>query len=371
MHITKAVEKQREYFNTGATRPIDSRLEQLRKLKQAVKNHEQQILAALSADLGKAPFEAYETEIGIVYDEVNFAVKHLRSWTKSKKVSTPIQNLPSRSYILSEPRGIALIIGPWNFPFQLVLVPLIGSIAAGNTSILKPSEVASNTARLINELISQNFPSEFISVFEGGPEISQELLKQKFDFIFFTGGTKIGKIVAEHAAKHLTPVLLELGGKSPCIVDQDTNLEVTAKRIAWGKFVNAGQTCIAPDYVLAPSTLYEALLEKLKANVGILFGTDPSKSPDYSRIVSDRHFDHLVNSIKGNIFIGGQNDRNSRYISPTIIRDVSIEDEIMSEEIFGPILPVLKYETIDEAIKIVKDRPNPLSLYLFTNNKQV
>ncbi|HSE42694.1 MAG TPA: aldehyde dehydrogenase [Acidobacteriota bacterium] len=371
MHIAEAVRKQREYFDTGATRPIDFRLEQLRKLKQAVKSNEQEILDALNADLGKAPFEAYETEIGIVYDEVNFALKHLRSWTKPKKVRTPLQNLPSRSYILFEPRGTALIIGPWNFPLQLILVPLIGSISAGNTSVVKPSEVASNTSRILNEIITKTFSPQYISIFEGGPNVSEELLKQKFDFIFFTGGTKIGRVVAEHAAKNLTPTLLELGGKSPCIIDQDTNLEVTARRIAWGKFLNAGQTCVAPDYVLAPSSLYDPLLTRLKEQIEILFGTDPFQSPDYSRIISDRHFERLANSIKGNIFMGGQSDRNSRYISPTIIRDVSIEDEIMSEEIFGPILPVLKYESIDDAINVIKTRPNPLSLYLFTNNKDV
>jgi aldehyde dehydrogenase (NAD+) len=370
MNAPEAVQKQREFFNSGTTHSIDFRLEQIRKLKQAVKNHEQQILKALSQDLGKPDFEGYETEIGILYGEINHALKHLRTWTKPKKVRTPLPILPSKSYILAEPRGTALIMGPWNFPFQLILVPLVGSIAAGNTSIVKPSEVASETSKILTEIISKTFPSEYVTSFEGGPEVAEELLKQKFDFIFFTGGMKVGKLVAQHAAHHLTPVILELGGKSPCIVDRNTNLDITARRIAWGKFLNAGQTCIAPDYVLAPSAEYEELLQNLKKQIGVLFGNDPSKSPDYSRIISDRHFDRLIKSMNGNVFAGGQHERSSRYIAPTIMRDVSLQDEIMVEEIFGPILPVLKYDSLDEAIGIIKERPNPLALYVFTNNKE-
>jgi aldehyde dehydrogenase (NAD+) len=370
MNISEAVQKQREFFNSGVTHSIDFRLEQIRQLKQAVKNNEQQILKALSQDLAKSDFESYETEIGILYGEINHALKHLRTWTKPKRVRTPLPILPSRSYILAEPRGTALIIGPWNFPFQLILVPLLGSIAAGNTSIVKPSEVASETSKILTEIISKTFPTEYVASFEGGPEVADELLKQKFDFIFFTGGMKVGKLVAQHAAQHLTPVILELGGKSPCIVDRNTNLDITARRIAWGKFLNAGQTCIAPDYVLAPGEEYEELLQNLKKQIAVLFGDDPSKSPDYSRIISDRHFDRLVNSINGNIFSGGQHERSSRYIAPTILRDVLLQDEIMSEEIFGPILPVLKYDSLDEAIRIIKEHPNPLALYVFTNNKE-
>jgi aldehyde dehydrogenase (NAD+) len=251
------------------------------------------------------------------------------------------------------------------------LVPLVGAIAAGNTSIVKPSEVAAATSTILTNIIKQTFEPEYILSIEGGADIAKELLSQKFDFIFFTGGTKIGKIVAEQAAKNLTPVVLELGGKSPCIVDRGTKLDLTARRIAWGKFLNAGQTCIAPDYVLAPVNEYDQLLEKLKEQIEILFGAEASKSADYSRIINDRHFDMLVKLIKGNIFAGGHHDKSARYISPTIIRDVSLQDEIMSEEIFGPILPLLKYETIDEAIEMIKKRPNPLALYLFTNNQEV
>ena len=340
-------------------------------MKQSVKDSEQQILDALEKDLAKSPFEGYETEIGIFYGEINHALKNVRSWTNPRKVPTPLPILPSRSYIHSEPRGTALIIGPWNFPFQLILVPLIGSIAAGNTSILKPSEVAPATSRILTDIITKTFPPEYVLSFEGGVEVAESLLKQKFDFIFFTGGIKTGRIVAERAAHNLTPVVLELGGKSPCLVDRGTNLELTARRVAWGKFLNAGQTCIAPDYVLAPVNEYDQLLGKLKEQIEVLFGTDSSKSSDYSRIINERHFDKLVKSIKGNIFSGGHHDRTTKHISPTIIRDVSLQDEIMSEEIFGPILPVLKYESIDEAIDIIRERPNPLALYLFTNNRKV
>ena len=371
MDISEGVRLQREFFNSGRTRSVDFRIEQLRKLKQSVKDSEQQILDALAQDLAKSPFEGYETEIGILYGEINYALKNVRSWTKPKRVPTPLPILPSRSYIHPEPRGTALIIGPWNFPFQLIMVPLIGSIAAGNTSIVKPSEVASATSRVLTDIITKTFQPEYVLSFEGGADVAESLLKQKFDFIFFTGGMKTGRIVAEHAAHNLTPIVLELGGKSPCLVDGGTNLELTARRVAWGKFLNAGQTCIAPDYVLAPVNEYDQLLGKLKEQIEVLFGPEPSKSSDYSRIINDRHFDKLVKSIKGNIFSGGYHDRATRYISPTIIRDVSLQDEIMSEEIFGPILPVLKYESVDEAINIIRERPNPLALYLFTNDKKV
>jgi aldehyde dehydrogenase (NAD+) len=369
MNIVETIEKQREFFNSGKTRPVEFRLSQLRSLKQAIKNHEKQIFEALASDLGKSEFEVYETEIGNTYEEINFAVKNLRSWVKPEKVPTPLTILPSRSFIYKEPRGIALIIGPWNFPFQLIMAPLLGSIAAGNTSIIKPSEVAAATSKVVTEIIARTFSREYVAVFEGGVETAKELLTKKFDTIFFTGGTKIGREVAEHAARNLTPAILELGGKSPCIVDLNTNLQVTARRIVWGKFLNAGQACIAPDYLLVHHSEKASLLSKMKEQIEQLFGNDPSKSPDYGRIINERHFDRLLTLIKGNIFAGGNHDRTSRYIAPTIIQDVTLEDPVMSEEIFGPILPVLEYETLDEAIQMINKHSHPLSLYLFTKNK--
>lgn len=369
MNIVETVQKQREFFSSGKTRSLDFRLSQLRSLKQGIKNYEKQIFEALEADLGKPEFEAYESEIGLTYEELNFAVKNLRSWVKPEKVPTPLTIFPSRSFIYTEPRGTSLIIGPWNFPFQLIMVPLVGSIAAGNTAIIKPSEVAAATSKLLAEIITKTFSDEFIAVFEGAADVAKELLTKKFDVIFFTGGIKVGREVAEHAARNLTPVILELGGKSPCIVDQKTNLRITARRIIWGKFLNAGQTCIAPDYLLVHRSEKVSLLTKMKEQIQQLFGSDPSKSSDYGRIINERHFDRLVSLIKGNIFAGGNHDRDSRYIAPTIIQAVNLEDSIMSEEIFGPILPVLEYETIGQAIQTVNNHSHPLSLYLFTNNK--
>lgn len=370
MNILETIQKQREFFASGKTRFVDFRLSQLRSLKQAIKNHEKQIFEALATDLGKSEFETYESEIGITYEEINFALKNLRSWMKPKKVPTPLTVFPSRSFVYTEPRGTSLVIGPWNFPFQLIMVPLIGSIAAGNTSIVKPSEVAGATSKILAEIITKTFSNEFVAVFEGGAEIAKELLATKFDTIFFTGGTKIGREVAEYAARNLTPVILELGGKSPCVVDLNTNLQITARRIIWGKFLNAGQTCIAPDYLLVHRNEKETLLTKMKEQIKHLFGNDPSKSPDYGRIINERHFERLVSLLEGNIFAGGNHDRASRYIAPTIIQNVTLEDALMGEEIFGPILPVLEYETIDEAIQMINKHSHPLSLYLFTNNKE-
>ncbi|HEY7161541.1 MAG TPA: aldehyde dehydrogenase family protein, partial [Acidobacteriota bacterium] len=277
MNIVETLEKQREFFSSGKTRPVEFRLNQLRTLKQAIKDHEKQIMEGLASDLAKSEFETYETEIGNTYQEINFACKNLRKWIKPEKVKTPLTILPSRSFIYTEPRGTSLIIGPWNFPFQLIMIPLLGSIAAGNTSIVKPSEVAAATSKILAELIGKTFPKEYIAVFEGGAQIAKELLSNKFDIIFFTGGTKIGCEVAEFAARNLTPTILELGGKSPCIVDLNTNLQITARRIVWGKFLNAGQTCIAPDYLLVHRSEKTTLLTKMKQQIVQLFGNDPSK----------------------------------------------------------------------------------------------
>jgi len=371
-NLDSVVESQRSFFQTGKTKDIDFRLQQLRKLQDALKKNEQQIYQTLRQDLGKPPMESYTGELGVLIIELRHALKNLRSWVQPRSVSTPLAVFPSKSVIYREPRGVILIIGPWNYPIQLLLSPLIGAISAGNCAILKPSELVPESSRLVAQLIEQTFPPEFVTVVEGGREAGEALLNLKFDHIFFTGGANVGRIVAEAAAKHLTPVTLELGGKSPCIVVSDAPINTTARRIVWGKYFNAGQTCISPDYLLVQKSVKRELLEKMIHCLRESFGPDPMQSPDFARIVNDSHFCRLERLLKsGNIVAGGKTDRETRYIEPTIIDNVSLEDEVMAEEIFGPILPVLEYESIEEAIEIVRQRPDPLSFYLFTKSEEV
>ena len=372
-NIQRVLEKQKNYFNTGATRDLNFRVEKLRKLKESIVKNEKQILEALWADLHKSEFEAYATEIGIILDEINFAVKHLKSWAKTKKVRTPLTNFLSSSYIYSEPYGVSLIISPWNYPFQLLMAPLIGAIAAGNCAMLKPSENAIKTTGVIIKVIEESFSEEFVCVVEayGGKESSEELLKEEFDYIFFTGSVPVGKIVMEAASKHLTPVTLELGGKSPCIVDKDADVVLAAKRIAWGKFLNAGQTCVAPDYILVHQSVKSKLLTEITRYINEFFGENPAKSNDFPRIISERQFDRLVGLLDiGNIVTGGEHSKIEKYIAPTIIDNISWNDPIMLDEIFGPILPILEFENLEEVIKIVNSRPKPLALYFFSTNKK-
>ncbi len=371
LNIKATIAMQRAFFATGKTKNYDFRVAQLKKLLEIIQANDKLILDAVYADLRKPPIEAYVSEVLITLSEIKYALKHLKTWMKPQKVGTPINLFPSSSYIYTEPLGVALIIAPWNYPFALTIQPLIGAIAAGNCAILKPSEHTPNTSSAIAKIINTNFDSNFITAIEGDIETNQALLTEKFDHIFFTGGTAIGKIVMEAAAKHLTPVTLELGGKSPCIVDANCNLETTAKRIVWGKFYNAGQTCVAPDYLLVQTSIKSALIEKLLKYVKIFFGENPQQSSDFARIVNDRQFDRLVGLLnEGKILIGGQSDKCDRYISPTIIDKVSHNSKIMSEEIFGPLLPILDYDQISDAIAIVNSHPKPLALYLFSNNKQ-
>lgn len=366
------VANQRRFFQTGKTRDTEFRFRQLRKLKEVLENNETQIYDALRQDLGKSPMEAYNGELGILIVEINHTLKNLHSWMRPREVTTPLALLPSKGRIHHEPRGLVLIIAPWNYPVQLLLAPLIGAIAAGNCAILKPSELAPASSRIMAEIIKKTFPPDYIVTVEGGREAAETLLSLKFDYIFFTGSEKVGKIVAASAAKHLTPVTLELGGKSPCIVDMDAALDTSARRIAWGKYFNAGQSCVAPDYLLVERSVKNELIERMVHHIREFFGPDPILSPDYGRIINEQHFNRLEKSLKaGTIVTGGQTDREQRYIAPTIIDNVSMENEIMADEIFGPILPVLEYNTIDEAIVTVQKRPTPLSLYLFTENKNV
>lgn len=368
--VSDIIRQQRQFFAAGKTKDLAFRIEQLKRLKQAVLDNKTAIMDALKADLNKPTFEAYATEIGVIR-EIDYALKNIKSWVKPKKVSTSIDLFPSSAQIYPEPLGVVLIIGPWNYPFQLMISPLVGAISAGNCATIKPSEMAANTSRVVREIIEKTFEPAYIAVVEGGVETSQQLLAEKFDHIFFTGGTKIGQIVMEAAAKNLTPVTLELGGKTPCIVDAEVNLEHTAKRIVWGKFINTGQTCIAPDYLLVDRSIKKDLLAGIENCIKEFYGEDPAKSPDYGRIINPKQFDRLAGLLKdGEIITGGKTNREDRYIAPTVIDQVSWDAPIMEDEIFGPILPVLEYTDLTDAIAKINDRPKPLALYLFSKNKE-
>ncbi|HCF26681.1 MAG TPA: aldehyde dehydrogenase family protein, partial [Cyanobacteria bacterium UBA11049] len=361
-----------EFFNSGKTKDIGFRITQLKKLEKAVIEHEAAIIAALKADLHKSEFETYSTEIALCKKEINYALKHIDNWTKPQKANIPLEQLPAFGRIHPEPLGVVLIISPWNYPFQLIIAPLIGAIAAGNCAILKPSEIAAHTSKLLANILPKYFAPAYIAVVEGGVEISKQLLAEKFDHIFFTGGTTIGRKVMEAAAKYLTPVTLELGGKSPCIVDADTNIEYTARRITWGKFINAGQTCVAPDYLLVEQSIKQELLDKIQKCIREFLGEQPATNPDYAKIINQKHFNRLVEFLQyGETIIGGESNSSELYIAPTVLDRVSLESPVMQEEIFGPILPMLTFSDITEAIAIVNQRPKPLALYLFSRNKNL
>jgi aldehyde dehydrogenase (NAD+) len=362
---------QREFFNNGKTKDVTFRIEQLKILKQAISEYEQLIIQALQADLHKPEFEIYATEIFSI-KEIDYVIKNLFNWTKPKKAAVPWEFFSYSAKIYPEPLGVVLIIGTWNYPFQLIISPLIGAIAAGNCAVIKPSELAPHTSSIIAEMIGKYFDPTYIAILEGGVETNQKLLMEKFDHIFFTGGTAVGKIIMEAAAKHLTPVTLELGGKSPCIVDTDINLEHTVRRITWGKFLNAGQTCIAPDYLLVNKKIKQDLVDGLQKCLKEFYGDNPDHSPDYARIINQKQFDRLVNFLKyGEVIIGGETKPSELYIAPTLIDHVSLEEPIMQEEIFGPILPIIEYTDIAEAIALINSRPKPLALYLFSQNENL
>ena len=362
--------QQRRFFESGKTNDVAFRIETLKRLKQAITDHETAIAEALQADLNKPKFEAIASEIAFCREEIDYALKHIKSWTKPKKVSTPVNLFPAKSQVIAEPLGVVLIVAPWNFPFQLAMVPLIGAIAAGNCAIIKLSEVASHTSNLMADLISKTFNPGIVKVVEGGKETTQQLLAEKIDHIFFTGGTQVGKIIMKAAAENLTPVTLELGGKSPCIVDSNIHIEHAARRITWGKFINAGQTCVAPDYLLVHRSIKEQLLAAMKQCLQEFYGENPANSPDYARIINDNHYNRLSQLLEaGEIVVGGETDAAQRYIAPTIIDQVDWDDAVMQEEIFGPILPVLEYEELEEAIASVNAGPKPLALYFFSKDR--
>lgn len=371
-NYSRLVEKQKSFFKTGQTKELSFRLEALKKLQTSIRENEKKIIQALKDDLNKSEFEAYSTEVGFVLSELRYIMKNLPSWVKPKKVKTPMTHIGSSSIIYSEPYGTALIISPWNYPFQLAIAPLIGAICAGNCSVIKPSELSPKTSKVVAEMIHELFPEEYIAVKEGAVETSQALLKEPFDYIFFTGSVYVGKIVMEAAGKNLTPVTLELGGKSPCIVHEDANIPVAAKRIAWGKFTNAGQTCIAPDYVYVYQGIKDVFLNELKKVIHDLYGQEPLENPNYTRIVSEKHFKRLQSFLNnGTCFTGGKSDEKKLMIEPTILTNVTWKDPIMGEEIFGPLMPVMEYEDINEVIDTIQDHPKPLALYLFTKNKTI
>lgn len=359
----------RQYFHSGKTRSLEFRLGQLKALRHRIQHSEEQILAALAEDFGKPRFEGYATEVGFVLDELGYIIKNLPEWVKSEAVKTPLVHQPGRSEIRYEPLGVSLIIAPWNYPFQLLIAPLLGAIAAGNCAVLKPSELTPATAQVILHLIQNTFDPHYVSVAMGGVEVNQALLELHFDHIFFTGSTRVGKIVMEKAAKHLTPVTLELGGKSPCIIDRGVPLEITARRIVWGKFLNAGQTCVAPDYLCVPTESLDDWLQALQVAILDFYGPDPSYSPDYAKIINHSHFERLQGLKQASTVVaGGESDATSRYIAPTLLSPVSWQDQIMEEEIFGPLLPILTYDSLEEVISQIQTRPHPLALYLFSEN---
>ncbi len=368
---SKILQDQKVYFRSGGTKPIQFRIEQLKTLKKLLKENEQELIDAVYSDFRKSPFETFGTEIGLILNEINYALKNIYRWVKPKSVPTALVNFPSKNYILKEPYGSVLIISPWNYPVQLCLLPLVGALAAGNTAVIKPSELTPNTSSVIDKLIKQYFKPEVVTTVLGGVDESQALLNLDFNYIFFTGSTKVGKIIMESASKRLIPVTLELGGKSPCIVDETANLEVTAKRIVWGKFVNAGQTCVAPDYLLVQDSIKDRLLEELKSSIVSLYGDDPSSSDDYPRIINDVHFNRLCSFLDNGIQIsGGDTDDSTRYIAPTILSNITWDDPIMQDEIFGPILPVISFPNIDDAVEQALKTPRPLALYIFTNSSE-
>ncbi|SHL61568.1 aldehyde dehydrogenase (NAD+) [Chryseobacterium contaminans] len=369
MEIEKIVQEQRDFFKTQQTKSLAFRKMYLEKLKNLIISNENMLYEAIYKDFGKSKFDTFTTEISFILNDIDYYLKHLKSLTKPKKVGTNLVNQLGKSKIHPEPLGNILVIGAWNYPYQLSLSPMIAAIAAGNCCILKPSEIAENTMKAMSSIINENFPSEYLYVYKGGIDETTALLKLKFDKIFFTGSTKVGKIVYKAAAEHLTPVVLELGGKSPAIVTKNANLEIAAKRMVWGKFLNAGQTCVAPDYLLVEESIQEQFLEMLRKYIKE-FKYDPD-SEQYTQIINSRNFQRLVNLIdKEKIYFGGSFDEEKRYIEPTILHNIDWNDEIMQEEIFGPILPVISFKNYNVALNSVLELEKPLAAYLFTNNAE-
>ncbi|MEG1556457.1 MAG: aldehyde dehydrogenase [Bacteroidales bacterium] len=368
--IPSHLEKMRNFFKSNETKDVHYRIKVLKRLLVSIEKYEVDIIDALAEDLSKSNFESYGTEIAIVVNEIKYQLKHLARWSKPERKGTPIAFFPSKSLILKEPYGIVLVIAPWNYPFQLLINPLVAAVAAGNCVFLKTSPNAPAIAKIMDTIISETFPIEHVSIIHGNREVNQALLTERFDYIFFTGSTFLGKIVMEAAAKYLTPVTLELGGKSPCIIDHDADIKIAARRIVWGKTINCGQTCIAPDYLLVHNQVKEDFIYEMKQAIKEMYGNNTQESPDYSRIISAVAMKRLVNYLKsGTIVLGGKFDMDDNYIEPTVIENIEEDAPILHEEIFGPIFPLIEFGHLDEVIQYVKTREKPLALYYFSKDK--
>lgn len=366
------VDTQRAFFNTNQTKNIKFRKQTLKRLLEVLLANEDELYKAIYIDFKKSKFEVFETELGLLFSEIKLAIKNVKFWAEKNHVPTNLANLPGSSYIISEPLGVSLVIGAWNYPYLLSLHPLVSAIIAGNTVILKPSEIAPNSSAIMAKIINENFDSKLIHVIEGGIPESTALLKQKFDKIFYTGSTAVGKIVYRAAAEHLTPVTLELGGKSPGFVLADANIKITAQRLVWGKFINAGQTCVAPDYLLVDESIKKKLITEIGNQITKIHGENPENSEALTRIINAKHLDRLIDLIDPEkVVVGGESNREKLYIAPTVLDEISFEDTVMQDEIFGPILPIISFTDLDWAIQQVKSRPKPLALYAFTQSKKL
>ena len=368
--IASLLDKQREYYKSGVTVPVNFRIEQLKKLYAAIKKYENEILQALHTDLGKSDYESFMCEIGLVLSEITYMIRHTKKFAKRKTVFTPITNFHAHCFKQPVPYGNTLIMSPWNYPFLLTVDPLADAIAAGNTAVVKPSAYSPATSAIISKIISECFDAEYIAVITGGRAENAALLEQKFDFVFFTGSQAVGKEVLRHTAEHLTPAVLELGGKSPCIVDKSANIALAAKRIVFGKFLNCGQTCVAPDYILCESSVKDKFINEVASQIKIQYGDNPLKNKDYGRIINQKHFERLCSLIdKNKVIIGGETDCGSNRIAPTVMDNVTENDAVMGEEIFGPIMPILTFDDFDKMVDNLKGKDKPLALYLFSSDK--
>ncbi len=371
MTVAQVFDAQQNFFNSNSTKDISWRLKQLSKLENLLKQNEEMLYEAIKDDFEKSQFETYVTELSFIYSEIAYTTKHLKSWAKRKKVATGLANFPARSYIIPEPLGTCLVIGAWNYPYQLSLLPAVAALAAGNTVIIKPSEMPARTAAAMAQIINTNFDPKILYVAEGAVEMTTELLKLKFDKIFFTGSTAVGKIIYKAAAENLVPVTLELGGKSPTFVVADADIEVTAQRIVWAKFLNAGQTCVAPDFIMVEKSIEQKFLNALKEEIEKRYSNIQVTDDHYLQIINDKNFARLTGLIdQSKVFYGGQTNSENRFIAPTIMQNVTFEDKVMQEEIFGPILPVISFDSIEEAIAKVKAQPKPLSLYIYSKSSK-
>ena len=372
LEISEIVQSQRKFFRTNATLPVNFRIDALRKLHNAIKSNEEKIAKAIKSDLGKSAMESYMCETGLTLSEISYMIKHLKRFAREKRVRTPLPQYLSRSFKKPSPYGVTLIMSPWNYPLLLTLSPLCNALAAGNTAVVKPSAYSPQTSELMANIIEEIFPPEYVAVIRGGRQENQFLLDEKFDYIFFTGSKAVGKTVLEKASTHLTPVTLELGGKSPCIIDKSADLKLSARRIVFGKFLNCGQTCVAPDYILCDKSVKDELLTHIINEVKRQYGTDFVNNENYGKIINEKHFNRICSLIDDEkTVVGGKSDRATLKIEPTVMDNVTFSDKVMGEEIFGPILPILTYTSIDEVINIVNDHDSPLALYIFANDKSV